>query len=127
MNNLEPEHYIAAIVLIIIAGFSFLITDMVKSEPQYDEGIIVDLAFSKGHTSTTSGVAFNSKGGASPVVGTTSTPDEWIAMVKMNDGEVVKVECKAKHYYGHKVGDNLKFARFYGKWTGIYWTTKSVK
>lgn len=123
----EEEHIFGLILAVIIGGIIFIVADIVNAKGQPHEGVIVDLSFSQGHTSTTNGVVLNSKGGVSPVVGTTSTPDEWIAMVKMSDGAVVKVDCKPEHYYGHKLGDNIKFASFYGRWTGIHWANQSIK
>ncbi len=118
MEDRIKEYWIGYTVIFLVLFFGVDLfggyTDGVKF------GKIVDMNFSQGKTSTGTGIV----NGKTAII-VTSTNDEWVAFVAFNN-EIVKVDCKAVHFYGHKVGDSLNFQRYYGRFTNWNYFTSSV-
>ena len=50
---------------------------------------------------------------------TTEQHQQWIAFVKMDDGQVLKVNCHSDHYEKKQVGDTVQFKEYIGELLGI--------
>jgi hypothetical protein len=49
----------------------------------------------------------------------TEKHEQWIAFVKLNDGQVLKVNCHSHHYEQKQIGDTLHFKEYIGEIFGI--------
>lgn len=50
---------------------------------------------------------------------TTQQHDQWIALVELENGQVLKVNCHSDHYEKKAVGDTLHFKEYAGDIMGI--------
>jgi hypothetical protein len=50
---------------------------------------------------------------------TTQKHDQWVALVELEDGQVLKVNCHSDHYEKKLVGDTLHFKEYAGDIMGI--------
>ena len=97
---------------------TFLVYDLLFSEPDLQEGVILEKIFIPGTPET----------GETPYAGvrrgnffvTVHKDDQWIALVKMKNGEKVQVHCLLEHYQTKKnAGDVIQFKRYEGHLTHI--------
>lgn len=101
------------IALVMAVGITLVIYDLLFSKPDHLDGVITEKIFVPAKTST----------GATPYGGvrrgnysiTAQQEEQWIAIVKVNTGDLVSVHCRADHYQTKNVGDVIHFKKYEGK------------
>ncbi len=101
------------ILLSSIVGVSYIAYDILFSAPDHLQGTIIEKIFIPAHNVTA----------ATPYSGvrrstysiSVQKEEQWIAIVKMENGDTVQVHCKASHYKLKNEGDMLHFKKFEGK------------
>ncbi len=101
------------ILMSAIVGVSYIAYDILFSAPDHLEGTIIEKIFVPAHNVT----------GATPYGGvrrstysiTVQKEEQWIAIVKMENGDTVQVHCMSKHYQLKNEGDVLHFKKYEGK------------
>ena len=94
-----------------MAGTIWFMYDLLFSKPEFHEGTIIDLEFVEGRLQSGQ-YRLGSK--ARPQLITAQAHDRWIAIVKMNSGDTVLVECQKHHFDNKEIGGVLRFKEFYG-------------
>jgi hypothetical protein len=104
---------IAGILLLISLVVIGLITkDVLFAKPEHEQGIIIEKIFVPGRMVS----GHTPYGGAkrSKYFVTHQKQDQWVAIVKMDAGDTVKVHCMIDHYNSKNVGDVLRFKKYDG-------------
>ena len=105
---------IGCVVLVVISvGITLVVYDLLFSKPDHLDGVIIEKIFVPAKIST----------GVTPYGGvrrgnysiTTQQEEQWIAIVKMENGDSISVHCHADHYLTKNVGDILHFNKYEGK------------
>ena len=105
------------ILLVAVLTSTFVVSDLLFSKPDLQEGVILEKTFIPGTPNT----------GDTPYAGarrgnffvTVHRDDQWIALVKMKNGEKVQVHCLLEHYQTKNVGDVILFKQYEGHLTHI--------
>ncbi len=101
------------ILILVIAGLVFFAYDLLFSKPEHLEGMILEKIFVPAHAS--SGVTPYGGVRRSAYSITTHKEDQWIAIVKMENGDTLQVHCMSKHYRTKNVGDAIHFKKYEGQ------------
>jgi hypothetical protein len=99
--------------IVVTIGISLIIYDLLFSKPDHLNGVISEKIFVPAKTAT----------GATPYGGvrrgnysiTAQQDEQWIAIVMMENGDLVSVHCHADHYQSKNVGDIIHFKKYEGK------------
>jgi len=112
---LKKEFFIGLFLMAIFFVMVFFIYDLLFSHPSIHKGIIVEKIF----------VPAKSVAGPNAMTGShyrtykysisTKNHQQWIAFVKDEAGQVLKVNCKSDHYERKAIGDTLLFKEFRGE------------
>ena len=104
-----------AIVLVL----SVVVFDVFFSKPQILKGIIVEKIFVPSKTVAGPSILSYGRGRRYDYIITAEQHQQWIAFVKMDDGQVLKVNCHSDHYEKKQVGDTLQFKEYIGELLSI--------
>ena len=102
---------------VIILGI--FLYDLMFAPPLVMKGVIVEKKFvakeNVGATSVNPYMRYKQK----DYLITTQNHDQWIALVELENGQVLKVNCHSDHYQIKEVGDTLHFKEYAGDIMGI--------
>lgn len=103
-------------LLFLIGFFTY---DQLFSAPKIHQGIILSKLFVPQHN--TAGPNATPYGGyrAYKYIIQTQKNHQWVAIVKADDGDTLKVHCSSEHYEKSNIGDTLLFKEYKGKVFGI--------
>lgn len=99
--------------VVVSIGLTLVIYDLLFSKPDHLDGVITEKIFVPAKMAT----------GGTPYGGvrrgnysiTTQQEEQWIAIVQMENGDLVSVHCLADHYQTKNVGDVIHFKKYEGK------------
>lgn len=113
MNSGKSKgQWLALILGVILLGFtSWLVYDLLFDKPIIHKGTIVKMEFLPGKVQ--SGV-YRMGSRARPQLISSKSHDRWIAVVRMQNGDTVLVECKKHHFENKEVGHDMEFKEFKG-------------
>ncbi|PZR40586.1 MAG: hypothetical protein DI538_03820 [Azospira oryzae] len=97
------------IVSTIIVGI--ISVDLLFSKPDHLQGVLLEKIFVPGRLST-GDTPYASK--RSRYFVTHQKEDQWVAIVKTDEGDTLKVHCLMDHYETKKVGDRIHFKKYDG-------------
>jgi hypothetical protein len=107
----------AAIYGVVIFGLAGLLVwiswDILFSPPTTQEGTITELLFIEGKNLATYTPYQGRKVGDHAIV--VAKDEQYIAVVKGDDGQDFQVHCTEEHYKQLKVGDRLKYKKYEGQ------------
>lgn len=107
----------AIIASILIAGLIFY--DVLFSKPLILEGMIVEKIFVPAkNVAVPNSLSYGRSKSFSYII-TAQRHEQWIAIVKTSDGQVLKVNCHTDHYKDKQIGDTLHFKEYTGELLGI--------
>ena len=95
----------------MIAALGFIAFDFLTTKPVHQQGKVIEKIFVPAHV--VSGNQYSGMRGSSYKV-TTATEEQWIAIVKTNSGDTVKVHYHSSHYQNTNVGDLIRFNKYDG-------------
>ena len=104
------------VLLIAVLGFVFVILfDQLFSKPTIHQGVIIE-KIEVPRKGTVAGPHITPYGGKKTYnyIITAEKYHQWIALVKSDDNEILKVHCSSDHYYGKEVGDTILFKEYKG-------------
>ncbi len=101
------------IVTFIIGLFVVFLYDLLFSAPDHRQGTIIEKIFVPARSVTGAAPYGGVKRGIYSI--TTQQEEQWIALVRMENGEILKVHCLPGHYQAKKVGDVIHFKKYEGK------------
>lgn len=107
---------IKVIIVIIILGIPLAITyDVLFSKPLIIEGIIVDKVHMPEKGQSGQNILPYMKYKSYDYIITAQKEEQWIAFVKTQDGQILKVNCHIHHYEQTQIGDKLRFKEYTGE------------
>jgi hypothetical protein len=92
---------------------TYFIYDVLFSPPSIHKGIIVEKLFVPGKNVAAPNI-IGSRYRSYKYAITAKNHHQWIAIVKDEAGQELKVNCKSDHYENKQVGDTLLFKEFRG-------------
>ncbi|MEQ9415208.1 MAG: hypothetical protein RIF39_15340 [Cyclobacteriaceae bacterium] len=104
------------IIITLVGGVSWFVSDLLFDKSEIHEGIIVSMEHIPGKMQTGQ---YHMGSKSRPQLVTSQARDRWIATVKMDDGNLVKVNCKVHHFENKEVGGVLRFKSFEGGSLGV--------
>ena len=109
---MKPYLYIGSVVL---AGalMLFIAWDILISPPTIQEGTITELHYIPPKAVATYTPILGRKIGNHPVVA--AKGEQWIAIVRNDNGEDYQVHCTQEHYETLKIGEVLKYKKYEGE------------
>jgi hypothetical protein len=120
MNKPSILTGIKAIVLVsTLTAFVLLGYDIFFSKPLLMKGVVVDKVYIPQKNSAGQNVLPYMRYKSYDYVVSTEKHEQWIAFVKLNDGQVLKVNCHSHHYEQKQIGDTLHFKEYIGEIFGI--------
>ena len=100
----------------VLLGIPLAITyDVLFSKPIILSGIIVDKVHVPGKGQSAQNIQPYMRYKSYDYVVTTQQEEQWIAFVKVPDGQVLKVNCHTHHYEQTQIGDTLQFKEYTGE------------
>jgi hypothetical protein len=103
-------------IFLILIGIPLAITyDVLFSKPLIMEGVIVDKVHLQGQSQSAQNILPYMKYKSNDYIITAQKEEQWIAFVKTNNGQILKVNCHIHHYEQTQIGDTLKFKEYTGE------------
>ena len=109
-TNSRSKLFPTLIVISLLTGFVWFVGDLLFSEPEIHEGVIIEMEFVPGKAQTSQYRLSRSR----PQLISGTSHDRWLAIVKMKDGNEVVVDCKKHHFDNKRKGEILRFKEFTG-------------
>ncbi len=106
-------------IIAALGMIGFVAYDVLFSKPLILKGVIVEKIFVPSKNATGPHVLPYGKYRSYDYTVTTEKHEQWIAFVKVDDGNVLKVNCHSNHYDIKQVGDTLHFKEYTGEMLGI--------
>jgi hypothetical protein len=111
---LKKNYFLGLILMALFCVMVYFIYDVLFSPPTIHKGIIVEKIFVPGKYVAGPNIATGSRYRTYKYNITAKAQHQWVAFVKDETGELLKVNCKSNHYEGKEVGDTLLFKEFRG-------------
>ena len=99
--------------VIAAAGAIYFVRDVLFSEPDHLEGTVIEKFFVPSLANSTSTPYANAR--RSNYFLTAQKDEQWVAIVRMDAGDTLKVHCVPGHYKITNVGDKMHFKKYEGK------------
>lgn len=103
-------------LLFIVCFFAY---DQIFSQPRIHRGIVLDKLFIPEHTVAGPNSVTYSGHRTYKYIVQVQKYHQWIAIVKADDGDTLKVHCTSDHFQQTTIGDTLLFKEYRGKVFGI--------
>jgi len=119
MNNthwgvLKKSYFTGLLLMAIFFGMTFFAYDVLFSPPTIHKGIIVEKIFVPAKNVAGPNIATGSRYRTYKYNIYAKNEHQWVAFVKDETGQVLKVNCKSDHYERKAIGDTLLFKEFRG-------------
>ena len=101
------------IIVVLAIAFSAFLFDLLFSKPDHRQGIVIEKIFVPAHTASSATPYGGVKRGNYFV--TVQKEEQWIAIVKMENGDTLTVHCHPTHYQTRAVGSVIHFRKYEGK------------
>lgn len=106
-------------IIAALGLIGFVSYDVLFSKPLILKGVILEKIFVPSKNTAGPHVLPYGKYRSYDYTVTAEKHEQWIAFVKLEDGEVLKVNCHSNHYDIKQVGDTLHFKEYTGEILGI--------
>lgn len=99
------------IITFLIGLFGLFLFDLLFSAPDHSKGVVIEKIFVP--ASSVTGAGGGMRRGNYSI--TSQKEEQWIAVVKMENGDTLRVHCHPDHYKAKNVGDVIHFKKYEGK------------
>ena len=99
------------IAVVLFIGACLFIYDLLFSKPDHLRGVIIEKVFVPAHTYSGGPYGGNRRGNYTI---TTAQEEQWIAIVRTDDGDTLKVHCHSSHYDNTDLGYAIYFKKYEG-------------
>ncbi|HCM75399.1 MAG TPA: hypothetical protein DIS90_03390 [Cytophagales bacterium] len=106
------------LIIAIAVATVWIVYDILFDKPEFHEGVIVSMEYIPGKMQSGQ---YHMGSRSRPQLISSQARDRWIATVKMDDGNIFKVNCKLHHFENKQVGDVLRFKSYNGGSLGIHY------
>ena len=103
------------VVLLVFGLIVIVLYDQLFSKPTIHEGVILEKIEVPRSTASGPNVTPYSRARTYKYIITSEKYHQWIALVKTDEGEILKVHCSSDHFFGKNVGDTILFKEYQGK------------
>lgn len=103
----------------------FFAYDQIFSDPKVHQGIVLDKVFIPRHTAVGPNTTSYGRNRSYKYIIQAQKYHQWIAIVKADDGDTLKVHCTSDHYEKTSLGDTLLFKEYKGRVFGINYLAHS--
>lgn len=104
------------VMFLILVGAVIFTYDLLFSKASVHKGVIVEKIYIPSKNSSgPNALNYGSRYKTYKYNITVKNDHQWIALVKADDGDTLKVSCKSDHYATKGVGDTLLFKEYRGK------------
>jgi hypothetical protein len=104
-------YWIGAIVLASVVTLVLVSYDLLFSKPDHLKAKVIEKIYVPAYT-VSGGTYSGMRRGNYGV--TTQKEEQWIAIVKTDEGDTLKVHCHISHYEKTEIGDEIKFNKYEG-------------
>jgi hypothetical protein len=111
---LKKSYFMGLILMALFVVMVFFIYDVLFSPPTIHKGIIVEKIFVPGKNVAGPNIVTGSRYRTYKYNIAAKADHQWVAFVKDETGELLKVNCNSDHYKKKSVGDTLLFKEFRG-------------
>ena len=112
---LKRSYFTGLFLMVVFFVMIYFIYDVLFSHPTIHKGVIVEKIFVAGKNVAGPNVSAGNRYRAYRYAISVKSKHQWIALVKDEEGNVLKVNCKSDHYENKEVGDTLLFKEFRGE------------
>lgn len=123
----EDMPIVSIFIAIFILVFTFFLIDGIASKPEPFYGIIIDKHYKAERNSTSTGYVMPISGESGVIVTSEYESEKFLLMVKIEDVQVVTVECEPTLYYEKQVGQKIYCKAYKGFFTGSIWSMYGVR
>ncbi len=99
------------VAFVLVLGVGVFLYDLMFSKPEHLKGVIIEKIFVPAHTYSGGPYGGNRRGNYTI---TTQQEEQWIAIVKTDKGDTLKVHCHSSHYESTDVGNTIYFKKYEG-------------
>ncbi len=104
------------LIFLAFIGMLIFIYDLLFSAPTLHKGIIVEkILVEAKNVASPNALNYTNKYKTYKYNITVKNHAQWIALVKSDDGDTIRVNCKSDHYSNSEIGDTLLFKSYKGK------------
>ena len=112
---LKKDFIVGLFLMIVLFVTAYFVYDILFSPPTIHKGIIVDKVFVPGRNMAGPNSVTGARYRSFKYNISTQAKNQWIAFVKDEAGQLLKVSCKSDHYDSKNVGDTLLFKEYRGQ------------
>ncbi|MFM9836856.1 MAG: hypothetical protein ACKVOQ_01255 [Cyclobacteriaceae bacterium] len=105
------SYWIGAIVLASVVTLALVSYDLLFSKPDHLQAKVIEKIYVPAYI-VSGGTYSGMRRGNYGI--TTQKEEQWIAIVKTNEGDTLKVHCHISHYEKTEIGDVIKFNKYEG-------------
>lgn len=106
--------FVSCLVILVVFLYGLMF-----AKPQVFKGVIVNKLYIPKEQVGTNSILPYMRYKSKDYQVTAIRHDQWLVLVEMNDGQVLKVNCRSEHYNEKHVGDTLHFKEYAGDIMGI--------
>lgn len=121
------EALIRTFFFFLISTLVFMIIDVAASKSEYAHGIVIDKHYKEANTRTSTGTVVNSKGGVGFVSTTSSEPEEFLIIAKLQNKAFATAVCEPELYYSKPKNARIRLRFEKGYFTGSVWGVYGVE
>ena len=111
--------------MLVLLGI--ILTDVVFSTSTLTAGVVVDKQYQSEQTHVGVGNGVSTNGTSSQVVTTSTTPEQFLLIVRNSKQKIVTVECTPELYYSKEKEDELEYNIKNGYITGLNYGYNGVR
>jgi hypothetical protein len=102
-------------ILVAVGVLTAVAYDVLFTPPLIMRGVIVDKVHVPSSIETSQSIMPYTKYKSNDYIITAQKEEQWIAFVKTDDGQILKVNCHIHHYEQTQLGDTLQFKEYTGE------------
>lgn len=104
------------LMFLAFIGMIIFIYDLLFSAPTLHKGVIVEKIFIQSkNVASPNAMNYTNKYKTYKYNISAKSSDQWVALVKSDEGDTIRVNCKSDHYNSASVGDTMLFKSYKGK------------
>ncbi len=106
-------------LLVFLAIFCVFSYDLFFAPGKIHQGIVLNKVFIPPHTASGHNVTSYGRNKSYKYIVQAQKFHQWVAIVKADDGDTLKVHCNSSHFAATNVGDTLLFKEYSGDVFGV--------
>lgn len=113
-------------LFIFFLGLAFILVDVFCTETHEFSGVVLDKHYKAEKTAIGTGIVSTPQG-IGAVTTVSIDPENFLVMVKAEDGSIYTAECSPEIFYSKERGSRIVCKKNKGVFTGLVWSIEGVK